>query len=80
METLSDTQVWFLLISLVTVTSGIVFTATWFYKDDQVRELLRERIMEREARDIELTNARIINQTFSAMRGVDVANIDEEKL
>ena len=80
MEVMSDTQIWLLLSSLVAVTSGIVFIATWTYKDDQVKALLKERIMEREARDIELTNARIINQTFSAMRGIDVANIDEEKL
>ena len=79
MEVMSDTQIWFLLISLVTVTSGIVFTATWFYMDDKIRELLKERIMEREARDIELTNARIVNQTFGAMRGIDVANMEETK-
>ena len=78
METMTDTQIWFLLIGLVAATSGIVFTATWFYMDDKIRELLRERIMEREARDIELTNARIVNQTFSKMRGYDVANIEEK--
>lgn len=79
MEPMTDTQVWLLLASLVATTSGIVFIATWTYKDDQVRALLKERIMEREARDVELTNARIINQTFGAMRGVDVANMEERR-
>ena len=77
METMTDTQIWFLLIGLVAVTSGIVFTATWFYMDDKVRALLRERVMEQQARDIELTNARIINQTFGAMRGIDIANMED---
>ncbi len=74
---MTDANLWWMITSLVAATAGIVFLATWTYKEDQRRQLLREQAADRNSENVELRNARIINQTFAAMRGVDVANMEE---
>ena len=71
---------YWMVAGLVTATAGIVFIATWTYMQDRYVVLLRQIMDERNSQSTELRNARIINQTFSQMRAVDVANIDEEDI
>ena len=72
-----ETRLW-IMIATVAVTNLVTFGVTFMYWQDKFYGLLREQAAESKGRDVELSNARIISQTFGDMRAQSIAGMMED--